>query len=111
MYSELFLLRLAVGVIFIFHAVPKLRDSNKMAGAMGWMPGQILGLGLVEFISAIGLIGGLAVRFSALLLSAVMVGAIYHKMKKWHVPFMSPTTTGWEFDFMILAATLTIYLR
>ncbi len=110
MMNTLFLLRVVVGIIFIFHAMPKLKDPGKMASGMGWMPGQVLGLGLIEFISSIGLIGGLAVRFSALLLSAVMIGSIYHKIKKWNVPFMAHDKTGWEFDFILLAANLTLYL-
>ena len=111
MHSGLFLLRLAVGVIFIYHSTPKLRDAKSMAPGFGWMPGQVLALGVVEFIGSIGLIGGLAVKFSAFLLSIIMLGAIYHKIKKWHVPFMSHNSTGWEFDFVILSALLTIYLR
>ena len=107
----LFLLRLAVAVIFIYHSLPKLRDSKAMAPGFGWMPGQVLALGIVEFMGSIGLIGGLAVKFSAFLLAIVMFGAIYHKIRKWHVPFMSRNSTGWEFDFMILSALLTIYFR
>ena len=111
MHNELFLLRLAVGAIFIYHALPKLKDPRVMASGVGWTSGQVLALGIIEFISGISLIGGLAVRFSALILATVMVGAIYHKMKKWNVPFMSQTSTGWEFDLILLAASLTIYSR
>lgn len=109
--NTLFLLRLAVGTIFIYHAIPKLKDPKSMATGMGWNVNQVLGLGIIEFISAIGLIGGVAVHISSLALSAVMMGAIYHKIKKWHVPFMANDKTGWEFDFLILCATLTIYLK
>ena len=82
-----------------------------MAQGMGWTSTQVLGLGMLEFMGALGLIGGVGVRISSLALSAVMLGAIYHKMKKWNVPFMSSNSTGWEFDFLLLCANLTIYLK
>jgi uncharacterized membrane protein YphA (DoxX/SURF4 family) len=108
--NTLFLLRLAVGILFINHSVPKLREPQKMASGMNWTNVQVMGLGIIEFMSAIGIIGGVAIRISALLLSCVMLAAIYYKMKRWHVPFISNNSTGWELDFMVLAATLTIYL-
>jgi putative oxidoreductase len=111
MTNELFLLRVAVGVIFIYHSLPKLQNPKGMAAGMGWTTGQVLGLGIVEFISAIGLIGGLAVNISSLLLIVVMLGAIFHKIKIWKVPFMAHDKTGWEFDFLLLLANLTIYLN
>ena len=111
MHNGLSLLRFAVAAIFIYHSIPKLRDPKAMASGIGWMPGQVLALGIIEFMCSLGLIGGLAVKFSAFILSIVMLGALYHKIKKWHVPFMSHTSTGWELDFMILAALLTIYNR
>jgi len=35
-----------------------------------------------------------------------MLGAIYIKISKWHIPFFSQTNTGWEFDFILLAVSL-----
>ena len=109
--NTLFLLRLAVGAIFIYHSISKLKEPKAMATAMGWAPSQVLGLGMIEFIAGLGLIGGVAVNISSLALSAVMLGAIYHKIQKWHMPFMSLNSTGWEFDFLLLCASLTIYLN
>ena len=111
MYSSLFLMRLAVGAIFIHHALPKLRDPKAKASGMGWSSNQVLGLGIIEFISGVALIGGVGVKMASLALSVVMLGAIYHKMKKWHVPFSSHNSTGWEFDMLLLAANLTFYLK
>ncbi|MDP3792576.1 MAG: DoxX family protein [bacterium] len=109
--NELFLLRLAVGVIFIYHAIPKLQNPKAMATGTGWRLGQVLGLGIIEFMSGLSLIGGITIKLSALLLSVVMVGAIYHKINKWKVPFSAPNSTGWEFDLILLAANLTLYFN
>lgn len=110
MYS-LFFLRLGVGIIFIYHSVPKLQNPSKMASGMGWTSMQVLALGMLEFISALAIIGGIGSRIASLILMAIMLGAMYHKMKKWNVPFMSLNSTGWEFDFILFMANLTIYLN
>jgi len=111
MYSSLFLLRLVLGIIFIHHAVPKLKEPKKMAPGMGWSSNQIFGLGIIEFISGVSVIGGVGVKLASLALAVIMFGAIYHKVKKWNVPFSAPNTTGWEFDLILLAASLTLYLK
>jgi uncharacterized membrane protein YphA (DoxX/SURF4 family) len=108
--SELFLLRSVVAAVFIYHALPKLKNPGGMAQAVGWKPGQVFGLGLIEFVSAVAILGGVAIKLSSLLLSIVMMGAIYHKIKKWHVPFAAQNTTGWELDLVLLAVNLTLYL-
>jgi len=110
MLGNLFFLRLAVAVIFIYHSVPKLQSAREIAAGMGWKPGQVFGLGLIEFISAVGIVGGVGVRLGAFLLFFVMAGAIYHKTSIWKIPFMSQSGTGWEFDLILLAANMTIYM-
>ena len=109
--SSLFFLRLAVAIIFIFHAVPKLRNPNAMASGMGWTSSQVLGLGIIEFICALSIAGGIGTRFTTLILMAVMAGAIYHKIKKWNISFIGQNATGWEFDMLLFVANLTIYLK
>jgi uncharacterized membrane protein YphA (DoxX/SURF4 family) len=68
-------------------------------------------LGIIEFMSALGILGGIATKFFALVLMVVMIGATYYKIKKWHIPFMGTSSTGWEFDFLLFCASLTIYLK
>jgi|SRR3989344_9327127 len=111
MSGGLFFLRLAVGAIFIYHSVPKLKDPKSMASGIGWTSTQVFGLGVVEFMSALGILGGIGTKFLALVLMIIMIGAIYHKIKKWHIPFMATSSTGWEFDFLLFCANLTIYLK
>jgi uncharacterized membrane protein YphA (DoxX/SURF4 family) len=106
----LYILRLAVGLIFIYHAVPKLRNSKEMASMMGSEKAKlmILALGLVELLSAFGLILGIYIALSAVLLGIVMIGAILLKITKWHSPFSAADKTGWEFDLILLAANIAI---
>ncbi len=104
------ILRLAVAAVFIYHAIPKLKNPSGMAAGMGWPKAAIVVLGLVELFSSLGLIFGIYMQLSALLLSFVMIGAIFTKKTKWHTPFSSQQTMGWEFDFILLAANIFILL-
>ena len=104
----IFILRLAVGVTFLVHAMPKLKNPKGMAAMMGGSAAMPLMLGIIETLSAIALIVGWLTQLAALLLVIVMVGAIFTKKTKWHVPFAAQDKTGWEFDFILLAASLAI---
>jgi len=110
--TGLFVLRLVVGIIFLYHALPKLKDAKGMAAMMGkeGMGPMVLMLGLVESVSAIGIILGIFTQFLALVLAVVMVGAIVMKTAKWNVPFTAMDKTGWEFDLLLLAANVAILL-
>ncbi len=104
----LFILRLAVAAIFIFHSLPKLKNAKGMAQAIGTSANMIIILGLVEFLSSVGLILGFYTQLAALLLAIVMVGAIWFKSMKWKIPFAAMDKTGWEFDLILLAANIAI---
>lgn len=112
-YSDLafLVLRLAIAVIFIYHALPKLKGAKMMSQAMGMPAGMIFMLGSVEFLSSLGMILGIYIQVSAFLLAMIMVGAIYFKTAKWHVPFGAMDKTGWEFDFILLAANIFLLVN
>lgn len=100
------ILRLVIAAIFIYHALPKLKNASGMSQMMGMPAGMIFMLGMVEFVSSLGMIFGLYIQIAAFLLAMTMVGAIYFKITKWHVPFGSMDKTGWEFDLILLAANI-----
>ena len=107
----LLILRLTVAVIFIYHALPKLKNAKGMAQMMGMPAGMILMLGGIEFLSSVGLVLGIYTQLAAALLAIVMIGAIYFKTVKWHMPFAAMDKTGWEFDLILLAASIAILLN
>ena len=111
-YSDLglFLTRLAVGIIFLVHGWPKMKNAKQMASGIGWPYQAMWVQGLVEILSALGVILGAYMQLSAFLMAIIMVGAIYFKIFKWKIPFMTHSSTGWEFDLILLAANLTILL-
>lgn len=109
-YSDLafLILRVVIAAIFIYHALPKLKNASGMSQVMGMPAGMIFMLGLVESVSSVGMLFGVYIQVAAFLLAMVMVGAIYFKMAKWHVPFGAMDKTGWEFDLILLAASIFI---
>ncbi len=106
----LFILRLAIAAIFIYHAMPKLQNAKGMAQMIGVPTGMILALGSMEFLSSVGLVLGIYIQLAALLLVIVMIGAIGMKVMKWGVPFAAMDKTGWEFDLILLAGSLALLL-
>ena len=104
-------LRLVIAAIFIYHAMPKLKGAKMMSQAMGMPAGMIFMLGGIEFLSSLGMIFGVYVQVAAFLLAMVMIGAIYFKTAKWHVPFGAMDKTGWEFDLILLAANIILLVN
>ena len=104
-------LRLVIAAIFIYHAMPKLKGAKMMSQAMGMPAGMIFMLGGIEFLSSLGMIFGVYVQVAAFLLAMVMIGAIYFKTARWHIPFGAMDKTGWEFDLILLAANIILLVN
>lgn len=64
--------------------------------------------GLAEAAGGVAMILGLWTQVVAIAFSAIMLGAITLKNTMWPTGFTSPTTTGWEFDFVLLAINLAL---
>ena len=105
----LLLLRLALGIILIFHGYPKLftHTPDAMQGFehMGF-PGYFVYIaGVIEFFGGIVLILGLFTRIAALLVVAEMAVAIWRV----HLP-QGPVTQvkNYEFPLLLAAAAFTL---
>lgn len=107
-YSDaaLFLLRLVIAAIFLHHGLPKFKKAQMMAQGLGMPAGAVVLLGFAEVASAIAMALGAYVQIAALLFVVVILGALYYKLAKWHVPFSAMDKTGTEFDLILLAANL-----
>ncbi len=105
-------LRLAVGAIFLVHGLKKWGMWKKQAG--GQMPGGMLALmrllSLAEPLGGLALLVGFLTQLAALGLGLIMLGALWFKITVWKTPFTAPDKNGWEFDLLILAATITLVL-
>jgi putative oxidoreductase len=109
-------LRVAVGVIFIVHGWPKITGGRGMAAAMGGgdakplMVGVFTVQGVVEAGGGVLMILGVLTQLVALAFIIIMIGAIALKNSMIKTGFSSQETTGWEFDFVLLAANVLLFL-
>ena len=103
------ILRIALGVIFVAHGWPKLRNLKTTAknfDGMGFKPGALFGTitALLEFFGGIALvIGFLTAAFAGLFVLEFAVILIW----KWARRL--PLVGGWELDLLIFAAVLALF--
>jgi putative oxidoreductase len=105
----LLLLRLALGIIFIFHGYPKLfthtRESLQMFQHMGFPGYFAYAAGALEFFGGILLLLGLFTRIAGLLLAGEMAIAVWRV----HLP-QGPVTTVKNYEFPLLLAVAAFTL-
>ncbi len=79
-----------------------------MAANLHWKTWMVTLQGLIEFLGGIAMIIGIQIQIIAVLLGIIMLGAIYYKIFKWKMMFSS--ANGWEFDLILLASNIAIFL-
>jgi putative oxidoreductase len=103
------LLRLAIGVIFLYHGIGKwsMEDPNAIFTILKF----------AEPLGGAAMILGVLTQLASLGLSIIMLGAIYMKMTGFGQGALDPAGTfapgggtGWEFDLMILAGCIAILI-
>ena len=108
----LLLLRLVIAAIFLYHGHQK---WGMWSAASGGMEGGMLllfkTLSIVEPLGGVLLILGAMTRVSGLVLSIVMLGAIYMKSQVMGVGFAASQGTGWEFDLMMFTGCVMLVLE
>jgi putative oxidoreductase len=104
----LLILRLALGVIFLVHGVPKFKNPAGVAGAIGMPAWFGTVIALFETLGGASVLLGLLTPLGALLIAVIMIGAIYNKSMKWNIPFSKQGIMGWEFDLILLAAAIVL---
>lgn len=103
----LLLIRIGVGIAFITHGLPKLQNLTRTSGFFGSLGVPLpevaaLLVGIIETFGGLALILGIFTRASALLLSAVMIGAI----SLVHFPKGYGGQGGYEYTSVLLAVCL-----
>lgn len=104
-------LRIALAAVFIRHGLPKMKSPASVAsiyGApafVGWIHG------LVEVLGGVALVLGIFAGPAALILSVIMLGALYYHIFKWKTPFnREGGGAGWEFELVLLGGLLALLL-
>lgn len=104
-------LRGGLAAVFIYHGVPKLKSPSMVASLYG--APSFVGIlhGLVEVAGGLALVLGVYDREAALVLSVIMLGALYFHWFKWRTPFSKKGVgPGWEFELVLLGGLLTLLL-
>ncbi len=101
-------LRVILGIVFILHGWPKLRNwkgTTAWFGSVGFKPGWLWGsvAGVLEFFGGIALILGFRTRLVALLFVLQFLTIIL-----WQVLRKNKFVGGWELDLIILGAALVL---
>ena len=100
-------LRSAIGVIFIVHGIGKLNPGFvNFLSSLGIPPEMQIPIALAELIPGILLIAGVLSRLSAVLLSIIMLGAIFLVKGAQSIA----GDGGVEFDLILLASVLVIMI-
>ncbi len=67
-------------------------------------------LSVAETLGGAALILGFLTRWAALGFTIIMLGALYIKIQVWGIGFAGAQGVGWEFDLILLAASIHLFL-
>ena len=105
----LLLMRLLVGLIFIWSGASHVRDPVTRGKSIGMSPGFTRFLGLAELAGGLGVAVGVLPQLAALGLILVMLGAIQKKIAVWRTGFWGKHgTDGWHYDLMLVTMLLVV---
>lgn len=108
-WGALLLMRVAVGVIFLAHGIPKAKNLSKTAQGfeeMGFVPSRFWGtlVAILEVAGGALLIVGLFVQPLGAIFAFEMLVAILKVRRK------AGFVGGWEFEGLLLAAALSLFI-
>ena len=96
----------SIGAIFVVHSLKKFDPAWQEWLISIGLPAELqLPIALTEFIGGIFLITGVLTRITSAVFSVILLGAIFHI--RWENGFFV-SQGGWEWDLVMLAATLSI---
>ncbi len=104
------LLRIVVGIIFIVHGHDKWGMLTGSTGPSSPMTIVFQILAVIEPLFGVALILGLFTQWVALVFAIDMLAATYFKIAQFHSAFEGMKGTGWEFDILIFAACVLLFL-
>jgi putative oxidoreductase len=106
-----FILRLAIGTLFMIHGYPKLTAAQRKQGgawmkSVGMPAGMVAFGGIVEFFGGLALILGLLTPIIAVLASLWMLSTTWFSISKVKKKYAS----GYEIDVTILLVAIALAL-
>jgi putative oxidoreductase len=104
----LLLLRLLLAAVFATSGWSHATKPKERAESIGMSPSFTLVLGIAELLGAASIAVGILAQLGALLLIAVMLGAIFKKIVVWKSGFWGKKNDGWYYDLLYLVGSLVI---
>jgi putative oxidoreductase len=104
----LFLLRLMMAALFGTSGWSHVTKPKERAASIGMTPTFTFLLGLGELAAAASLLLGIYPQLGALLLIAIMLGAIQKKMFVWKTGFWGEKGQGWYYELLYIVCNLVI---
>jgi putative oxidoreductase len=104
----LLLLRLLLAAVFATSGWSHATKPKERAESIGMSPAFTLVLGIAELLGAASIAVGILAQLGALLLIAVMLGAIFKKIVVWKSGFWGKKNDGWYYDVLYLVGNLVI---
>lgn len=104
-------LRLFIGLLFIYHGWPKMKNPKQTAGwvkstGWGWAAGFAYAFTFLEFFGGIALVVGFLTRIAAILFVLQMIATtIFARMK-----LGKKLAGGWETDLLFMVGALALVL-
>ena len=105
---SLLLLRLMVGIVFLWGGWSHAKDPAERGKSIGMSKGFTLFLGIAEIAGALGVMFGVLTQAAAFGLILIMLGAIQKKIFVWHTGFWGERGSGWHYDLMLVMMNLVI---
>lgn len=105
---SLLLLRLLIAALFATSGWAHATKPEERAESIGMSPAVTRILGIVEVVASVSVALGVFTQVGALLLIAVMLGAIQKKVFVWSTGFWGDDAQGWFYDLLYLTCALVI---
>ncbi|MEM3154119.1 MAG: DoxX family membrane protein [Candidatus Woesearchaeota archaeon] len=109
MYEDfaLLLLRIGLGIIFIMHGWPKIKNPMGMKETTGFLSPLVA---IAEFFGGLGILLGFLTQIAGLALFVNMLGALYFHKFKWNDVFIGKEKFGYEYPFILAIVALALAL-
>lgn len=110
---SLFILRLALGLVFFYHGMPRITSPAHLAKLSGIPRFKIgiLCMGIIEVLSGVALLFGIYERLAAFVLLFIIGAAATIRGCQLKPQFSINGITTWEFEILFAAANLIIFLN
>ncbi len=105
---SLLILRIGLGIIFILHGWPKIKNPTGMKGMVGTLPSILAAI--AEFFGGLGILLGFLTQIAALGIFFNMLVALYFHKFKWKDVFIGKEKFGYEYPFILCLVALALLL-